>query len=96
MNVTKPKDEKSIIKTSKIDEEIIKDLTKSVGLLPEFIIEPLKDYIKQEVTYRMAEEFDFLIEKKIEPINKANSMQHFIIMVLIGMMIITLLIVKIV
>ena len=75
-------------------DELIKDLTRSVSLLPEFIIEPIKDYIKQEVTYRIAEEVDFLIEKKIDPSYKRQSFQHFLIMGLLLMTIVTLLLVK--
>lgn len=84
------------VKTSdeRKQEEHIKDLIKSVGLLPEFIIEPIKEYIKEEVTHRMAQEFDYITENKLEPLNKKQSTQHLIIMFLLLMVIITVLIAK--
>ena len=81
-------------KTDKSQEELIQELTKSVALLPEFIIDPLKDYIKEEVTYRFSQEIDFLIEQKLEPNNKRHVLHHLIIMGLLLMLIITVLVVK--
>ncbi len=80
----------------KSQEELVKELTESVALLPDFIVEPLKDYIKEEVTYRFAQEIDFLVEKKIDPYYKKHSFQHLIIMGLLLMLIITVLVAKIV
>jgi len=76
-------------------DELVKDLVKSVGLIPEFVIEPLKDYIKKEVTYRMAQEFDHLIEKKLEPSFKRELIHHIILMVLLLLLIVTILFIKI-
>jgi hypothetical protein len=80
--------------TQNVSEKLIKDLINSVGLLPEFIIEPLKKYIKEEVTYRLAQEVDFLAEKKIEVSSKRHTLHHIIIMALLLTSIVTMIIVK--
>jgi hypothetical protein len=81
-------------KIDKSSDELIRELTNSVALLPDFIIEPLKEYIKEEVTYRFAQEMDYLIEKKIEPYNKTSTIQRLIIMFLLLMLITVVLISK--
>lgn len=77
-------------------DEALDELVKAVGLLPDFVIEPLKTYIKEEVTYRLAQEMDFLIHKKVEPNHRQHTIHHLVIMGLLLMLIITVLLARII
>ncbi len=73
-------------------EPSIKDLTKSIALLPDFIIDPLKDYIREEISYGVSVEVERIVQKKIAPEQKKLSVQHLLIMfLLVGLLVILVL-----